>query len=104
MSIIIHQEKCVGCKQCIQICPGSLIKADASGKAYIRYPKDCWGCASCLKECKTGAIELYLGADMGGMGATMNITRRGSVLCWNITKSSGERETIEINQRESNQY
>ena len=42
--------------RCLDVCPGSLIKTDATGKAYIKYPKDCWGCTSCLKECKTGAI------------------------------------------------
>ena len=28
-------------------------------------PKDCWGCASCIKECAFGAIAFYLGAGNG---------------------------------------
>ena len=73
MSIRINKNKCVGCKRCLDVCPGSLIKTDATGKAYIKYPKDCWGCTSCLKECKTGAIAFFLGADIGGMGSEMTV-------------------------------
>ena len=69
MSIAIKKEKCAGCRKCTSVCPGSLIKTDEDGKAYIKYPRDCWGCASCLKECKFGAIEFYLGADIGGIGS-----------------------------------
>lgn len=66
MSILIHKENCVGCRKCQQVCPRSLIETDAQGKAYIRYPKDCWGCVSCVKECQVKAIDFYLGADIGG--------------------------------------
>ena len=76
MSIRINKNKCVGCKRCLDVCPGSLIKTDATGKAYIKYPKDCWGCTSCLKECKTGAIAFFLGADIGGMGSEMTVNER----------------------------
>ena len=69
MSIRITQNNCVGCGRCIEACPGNLIKKDAQGKAVIKHISDCWGCTSCLKECKTGAISFYLGADMGGAGS-----------------------------------
>ena len=35
MSIIIDKNKCVGCKKCSVVCPGSLIKTDENNKAYI---------------------------------------------------------------------
>ena len=54
MSIRITQNNCVGCGRCIEACPGNLIKKDAQGKAVIKHISDCWGCTSCLKECKTG--------------------------------------------------
>ena len=84
MSIRIDSETCVGCGACSEICPGSLIKLDATGKAFIKYPKDCWGCTSCVKECPVFAIRFYLGADMGGRG--------------------GRVSAIDINTKESNQY
>lgn len=57
MSIVIDKSKCIGCKRCRNVCPGSLIKTDENGKAYIKYPKDCWGCTSCIKECPAYAIS-----------------------------------------------
>ena len=62
MSIIIDKAKWKGCGMCTSVCPGSLIYQDSEKKAFIKYPKDCWGCASCIKECHFGAIALYLGA------------------------------------------
>ena len=104
MSIVIDKSKCAGCGQCSIVCPGSLIKMGEDKKAYIKYPKDCWGCSSCLKECKFEAIALYLGADMGGMGSKMSVTTKGDYLNWNIDKTDGSRETIVINMKESNKY
>ena len=76
MSIVINPELCRGCGACEKVCPGSLIKQDENKKAYIKYPRDCWGCSSCIKECPFGAIALYLGADMGGMGSKMTMVKR----------------------------
>lgn len=86
MSIRINKNKCVGCKRCLDVCPGSLIKTDETGKAYIKYPKDCWGCTSCLKECKTGAIAFFLGADIGGMGSEMTVNESKDTILWKIKK------------------
>ena len=61
MSIAINRAKCVGCKRCIEACPGNLIRY-VDKKAVIKREKDCWGCTSCLKECQTGAITFFLGA------------------------------------------
>ncbi len=104
MSILINPLKCIACKRCINVCPGSLIKLSDEHKAYIKYPKDCWGCVSCVKECPVNAIDFYLGADMGGMGSKMNVNKKGQYIYWTITKSSGEVQTIEINTKESNKY
>lgn len=104
MSIVIHSEKCKACGMCTKVCPGSLIKQREDGTAYMKYPKDCWGCASCIKECKFGAIALYLGADLGGMGSEMTVSSGADTLTWNIEKRDGTSEQILINKKESNQY
>lgn len=49
MSIRINQDRCIGCKRCVSVCPGSLIDINETGKARMHYPKDCWGCVSCVK-------------------------------------------------------
>ncbi len=103
MSIAINKNNCIGCKKCVNVCPGSLIKIE-EGKAYIKYPKDCWGCSSCIKECPTGAISLYLGADIGGMGSKLTVDTDGDIVHWKIQKSNGDSEVIEVNRKDSNQY
>lgn len=104
MSIAINKQKCVDCGRCQNVCPGSLIKIDESGKAYIKYPKDCWGCTSCIKECPVYAINFYLGADIGGMGSMVHTEKSGDILSWIIEKPQGDTIKIDINQRESNKY
>ncbi len=103
MSIRINKEKCVGCKSCCKVCPGSLITIE-NQKAKIAYPRDCWGCASCVKECRFGAIEFFLGADIGGNGSGLSVIDEGNIMHWNIRKSDGLMQTIDIDKRSSNKY
>ena len=104
MSIAIDAKQCVGCGKCSMVCPGSLIHMNADGKAFIKYPKDCWGCSSCIKECRFGAIALYLGADIGGMGSKMTVLSEENQLYWNILRRDGSKEQVIINKKESNKY
>ena len=104
MSISIDRNKCVGCGKCHDVCPGTLIKIDNSGKAYIKYPRDCWGCTSCLKECPVYAIRFFLGADIGGMGTLMHTERHGDFLDWIFEYPGGKKSEIRVNTKESNKY
>lgn len=104
MSIAIRQNKCVGCRRCVEVCPGNLIKIDKTGKAYIKEPRDCWGCTSCLKECKIGAIAFSLGADIGGRGSCLSIQDDGGLRHWKITDPQGNSETITVNRKDANKY
>lgn len=104
MSILIDKNTCIGCGRCHMVCPGSLIYLGDDKKAYIRYPKDCWGCTSCIKECPVYAIRFYLGADMGGMGSMVHTEEDGDILRWIIERPDGERSEIRINRQESNKY
>lgn len=94
----------MACGACEKVCPGSLIKLGEDKKAYMKYPKDCWGCSSCIKECHFGAIALYLGADMGGMGSRMTVLSKEDKLYWTIEKQDGSTEQVVINKKESNKY
>lgn len=103
MSIRINQEKCVGCGKCSIVCPGTLISI-RNQKANMDYPRDCWGCASCVKECNIGAIDFFLGADIGGRGSTLQVETRENIMNWKITKSDGTQAVIQIDKRNSNKY
>ena len=104
MSILIDRTKCVGCGKCHDVCPGTLIKIDTDKKAYIKYPKDCWGCTSCIKECPVSAINFFLGADIGGRGSVMTVEKDGQFNNWNIVKPDGELKTIIVDSKSSNKY
>ncbi|MBQ8134725.1 MAG: ferredoxin family protein [Clostridia bacterium] len=104
MSITIDKLKCIGCGKCSTVCPGSLIKLDDNRRAFIKYPKDCWGCTSCIKECPVYAIRFYLGADIGGMGSLVHTEKNGDILKWIVEKTDGSNIEIDINQKESNKY
>ena len=102
MSIMIDSEKCIGCGRCAEVCPGNLIVMD--NKAYMKYPKDCWGCTSCIKECSAGAVKFFLGADMGGRGSLVYTRQQGNILTWVMECPDGSVKEIQINRKESNRY
>lgn len=104
MSIRINDEKCVGCGRCVTVCPGTLIYMNGTSGAYIKYPDLCWGCVSCVKECNTGAIEYFLGADIGGMGASLNVRHTKGLLRWTIKKLDGETVTVDVDPKDANRY
>ena len=105
MSIMIDKSKCIGCGKCCMVCPGSLIKKDGDNKAFIKYPKDCWGCTSCIKECPMHAISFYLGADIGGMGSKVHTRgKRSNILKWVIEKYERHGFRNRHRQKESNKY
>ncbi len=105
MSIIINRGQCAGCGKCREVCPGSLLfKEKDSNKTIIKYPEECWGCTSCLKECKFDAISYYLGADIGGNGTTMYVKEKQKELHWHITDQNGKKSIIAIDTTKANSY
>ena len=104
MSILIDHRKCIRCGACAEVCPGNLIRLREGLGACIRHPEECWGCASCLKECRTGAIAYFLGADIGGCGSLMRTVREGPLTHWVITGPEMDTVTITVDGRDSNKY
>jgi len=104
MSIRIAAEQCAACGKCRQVCPGNLLTADGAGKTVIRQPKDCWGCTSCLKECRYQAIQYYLGADMGGKGGCLYTRQEAESLHWVIQDPQGKTTEITVNKNQANAY
>lgn len=103
MSIRIDKEMCMGCGKCLTVCPGGLIYGDEEKKAFIKYPQECWGCTACLKECHFGAINYFLGADIGGKGTYLYTKDMGKILHWFVVKDGTEHEII-ISKEEANRY
>lgn len=104
MSIRIKQDKCIGCKSCVEVCPGNLIKLASDKRAFIKHERDCWGCTSCVKACPAQAISFFLGADIGGRGAELTVSTKGSVRTWTVRKSNGSLQEIVVDGSQSNKY
>ncbi len=107
MSIRIDKSKCTGCGACTRVCPGNLLQLteEKDGKkSSIRCSRDCWGCCSCIKECRFQALLFFLGADIGGQGAVMTFKKAGGLNEWEITLPAGEKKTIAVDPKNANQY
>jgi adenylylsulfate reductase, subunit B len=103
MSIEIKRDLCVGCGNCSDICPGSLIRLK-EGTAVIPRPERCWGCASCVKECPSEAIALFINEDAGGLGGKMTVRMEGTLLHWTVTMPDSSSKIVTIDSRDSNKY
>lgn len=104
MSIMIDRHKCTGCGKCRQVCPGSLLYKDGAGKTEIKYPKECWGCTSCVKECNAQAIKYYLGPDMGGQGSFLYTKQEGQLLHWIVVLPDGSEKRLTTDKSQANAY
>lgn len=104
MSIRIDRTACRGCGRCAEDCPGNLIRTDEEGKALLRRPEDCWGCASCLKACAFGAIAMALDAEAGGLGGLLRVRAEGPLRHWTVSCPDGREIVVTVDARVSNRY
>ncbi len=104
MSVRIDQNLCVGCRRCVEVCPGNLIRIGEDGKAAVRSIRDCWGCTSCMKECSTGAIDLFLGPDLEGRGTVLHVKKARTGFTWTCIDKHQKEKSISIDASQSNKY
>ena len=53
----VDAEKCVGCGECVVICPMQVFEL-SQGKAVVVNGADCLGCDSCVEACEPAAITV----------------------------------------------
>lgn len=70
----------------------------------MRHPRDCWGCAACVKACPTQAISYFLGADMGGRGTRLTVRSDWSRTAWAFARPDGTHDRIVVDRGEANRY
>ena len=56
-TIEIDSEKCIGCGECVYICPMEVYELQ-NGNAVPVNEADCVGCASCIEMCGQEAITV----------------------------------------------
>lgn len=112
--ICIDEKICVGCGECVNICPGNLLTVknsrafskSATSQTFntCRDVRDCWGCCACVKICPRNAIAYQLSADLGGAGAKLFADDSPTKLTWQILKTDGEKIFLEVDKRQSNKF
>ena len=101
--IKIDKKICMGCKKCVEICPGNLLTLKNTCAA-VRDVRDCWGCCACVKICPVNAIAYQLSADLGGTGAKLFAHDSKTKLIWEILKLDGEKISFEVDKRQANKF
>lgn len=57
-NVQIEDDLCIGCGECIDMCPTHAINYDVSGHAYFNQDL-CGACGACTEvDCPTGALEV----------------------------------------------
>lgn len=56
--VSISEEKCIGCKECTEICPAGLLGLNGEKAEVIGDSSECMGCESCTSVCQSGAIQV----------------------------------------------
>ena len=56
--IVINYEKCVGCGDCISVCPSECYGDVKDGKITVVLEEECIGCRACESQCPEEAIEI----------------------------------------------
>jgi len=55
--IVIDEEKCQACGECVNICPSEIFKQEQD-RVVVGNSSDCSGCQSCVSVCENQAITL----------------------------------------------
>ncbi len=56
-SVTVNEEKCVGCGECVDICPVEVYEMQ-DGKSEPVEQESCLGCESCVEVCEADAIQV----------------------------------------------
>jgi NAD-dependent dihydropyrimidine dehydrogenase PreA subunit len=59
-SLVLDQEKCIGCGLCAEVCPHSVFEL-RQGKAALADFNACMECGACVNNCPSHAIEVSPG-------------------------------------------
>jgi NAD-dependent dihydropyrimidine dehydrogenase PreA subunit len=56
-SVHVDADKCVGCGECVDVCPVEVYEMQ-DGKSAVVHQDECLGCESCVEVCEANAITV----------------------------------------------
>ncbi len=92
MPAFVVEERCRNNSECVEICPGDIMRVDRNtNKAYNTEPDMCWDCLSCVKTCPEHAIEIRPYADISPLGSQMSVRRdeKENTITWDLKYRDG---------------
>jgi len=54
---LVDQDKCLGCGNCVEICPSEVYQMEED-KSNPIYPEECIECWACVNQCPAESIQL----------------------------------------------
>ncbi len=57
-TLSLDDEKCTGCRMCVEVCPHGVFEMGADKRAHIRDVDACMECGACSTNCAYSAISL----------------------------------------------
>jgi NAD-dependent dihydropyrimidine dehydrogenase PreA subunit len=55
--VVVDQEKCVGCEECVEVCPVDVYEMEDEKSVPVN-AEECLGCESCVEVCESEAITI----------------------------------------------
>jgi ferredoxin len=70
VTLKLHEDRCMGCGVCVDVCPHAVIGMNGDGRAWIRDRDACMECGACSRNCPTEAFSVQTG--VGCAAAVIN--------------------------------
>ncbi len=89
VTLNLHEEKCIGCGMCTEVCPHAVIGMNGKNRAWIQDRDACMECGACSRNCPTAAVTVESG--VGCAAAVINtLLGRSDAHCCGPLDSCGE--------------
>jgi len=92
MPTFVYSSRCVGCGDCVDICPSDIMHYTKDRKTSNIEPDACWECLNCVKVCARYAIDVRSYSDFVPMGHSITVRRDESkqVIFWKVKYRNGK--------------
>ncbi len=88
VTLKFHEEKCVGCGMCLQVCPQAVFIPN-NGKVGIRDRDACMECGACARNCPVEAVSVRSGVGCATAVINSMLGRKSSSCCCSISPEEG---------------